>query len=332
MAKKLSDKAALRIQLFAVVIGVLLLFAKFMAYLYTHSNTVLTDAIESIINVVAGLFALYSLYLASKPKDYDHPYGHGKVEFISAGFEGILIVIAGGIIIVKSVIGFFHSRPLEHLDIGIIVISVSGIINYVIGAVLEKAGTQNDSLTLKADGAHLKSDAYSSLGIFIGLILILCTGWGWLDNVVAIIFGFIIGFLGVRLVRKSIAGIMDEADESLIASIVTHLNEHRQTAWIDIHNLRVIQYGNKLHVDCHVTLPWYFTLEQAHHEIEEIAIIMNKKHKTQIEFFIHEDPCIIESCKICMIEDCPVRQEAFKEKIIWTVENVRTNRKHGLGI
>ena len=330
MAKKLSDKSALRLQLFAVVIGVLLLFAKFMAYLYTHSNTVLTDAIESIINVVAGMFALYSLYLASKPKDYDHPYGHGKVEFISAGFEGILIFIAGGVIIGKSIITFFHPRPLEHLGLGIIVIAVSGIINFVMGFVLERAGKKNDSMTLKADGAHLKSDAYSSAGIFVGLILIRFTGWGWLDNVVAIIFGLIIGYLGIRLARKSVAGIMDEADEGLIASIVEHLKEHRQKTWIDIHNLRVIQYGNKLHVDCHVTLPWYFTLEQAHHEIEEIAGLINTKHATQVEFFIHEDPCIKESCKICMLDDCPVRQEAFKEKITWTVENVRVNKKHGL--
>ncbi|MBS1612350.1 MAG: cation diffusion facilitator family transporter, partial [Bacteroidetes bacterium] len=116
MAKPYTDRDLFRIQLVAVVIGILLLGAKFTAYFLTHSNTILTDALESIINVAAGMFALYSLYLSSKPKDADHPYGHGKVEFLSAGFEGVLIIIAGVVIISKSVVGFFHPRALEHLN------------------------------------------------------------------------------------------------------------------------------------------------------------------------------------------------------------------------
>ena len=325
-----NDRKIIRIQLFAVIAGFALLLAKFAAYFLTHSNTILTDALESIINVVAGFFALYSLYLSSKPKDIDHPYGHGKVEFISAGFEVILIALAGGVIIVKSVLAFFHPRELEHLNIGLGVVVVSGIINYIIGMVLEKTGEKNQSLILKADGQHLKSDAYSSFGVLVGLVIIIFTGWNVVDNIVAIIFGFIIIYTGVKLVRKSVGGIMDEADEGIILSIIKHLNENRKVQWIDIHNLRIIQYGNKLHVDCHVTLPWYYSLEKAHGEIEEIAAFINQKHSSQVEFFIHGDPCIPSSCKICMLSDCKERKENFKEKMEWNLTNVLRNKKHGL--
>lgn len=330
MPKQYTDKDLFRIQLVAVAIGILLLGAKFTAYFLTHSNTILTDALESIINVVAGMFALYSLYISAKPKDADHPYGHGKVEFLSAGFEGVLIIIAGVVIISKSVVGFFHPRALEHLDWGLVLVVVSGLINYFLGFFLQRAGKQHGSLTLQADGEHLKSDAYSSAGILIGLVIIYFTGWVWLDNVVAIIFGFVIIYTGIKLSRKSVAGIMDEADEEAIKGIAAVLEDNRQTEWIDVHNLRIIQYGSKLHVDCHVTLPWYYTLEEAHRQVDKIEEVVEGKHSSQTEFFIHTDPCISAQCKICQIADCPVRQHAFTHKMDWTIETVLQNKRHGL--
>ena len=329
LATTSSDKNGFRIQLFAVVIGILLLAVKFGAYFYTHSNTIFTDALESIVNVLTGCFALYSLHLSSKPKDFDHPYGHGKVEFISAGLEGILIVLAGTGIIVKSCFAFFNPQPLEHLNVGIIVILVAGLVNFGLGIWLVRVGKTNHSMTLKADGQHLKSDAYSSFGIIVGLGLIILTGRNVLDNVVAIIFGLLIIYLGVKLARKSIAGIMDEADEAIIQSIVDNICAKRRPEWIDVHNLRVIQFGNKLHVDCHVTLPWYFTLEAAHDEIEKIAAIINQQHGQRVEFFIHGDSCVPQSCSICMIEDCKVRQHLFKKKVEWNAAILRHNKKHG---
>ena len=329
MAATYTDKNVFRIQLFAVVIGLLLLAAKFVAYFYTHSNTVLTDALESIINVLAGFFALYSLYLSSKPKDFDHPYGHGKVEFISAGFEGILIVIAGGLIVGKASASFFKPVHLEHLGIGLVIIIISGVVNFALGWWLVHVGKVNNSMTLKADGQHLKSDAYSSFGILAGLLLIILTNWYLLDNIVAIIFGLLIIYMGVKLTRKSIAGIMDEADSSVIETIVANINARRKPEWIDIHNLRVIQFGSTLHVDCHVTLPWYYTLEAAHEEMEEMAAIINHEQGQKIEFFIHGDPCVPKSCGICQIQDCNVRQFPFKQKMEWNPTLVRQNSKHG---
>lgn len=325
-----SDQKIFRIQLTALCIGVLLLIAKFIAYQVTHSNTILTDALESIINVVAGCFALYSLYLSALPKDENHPYGHGKVEFIAAGFEGILISLAGVLMITKSIMAFLEPRQLEHLDLGMGIVVGSGIINFIVGSWLVSTGEKNKSLTLRSDGEHLKSDAYSSFGILGGLLLIKLTGLQWLDNAVAIVFAFFIIYTGVKLVRKSLSGIMDEADEEIITSLVQLLSTHRQTQWIDIHNVRVIQYGNKLHVDCHTTLPWYFSLNEAHQEMEAIAALVNEKLSSQVEFFIHSDPCIPESCKICMIEQCKERKTPFTEKMEWNQQNMTRNKKHGL--
>jgi cation diffusion facilitator family transporter len=329
-AEKKSERIVFRLQLTAVIIGVLLLAAKFVAYFLTHSNTILSDALESIINVAAGGFALFSIYVSSKPVDYEHPYGHGKIEFLSAGLEGIMIIIAGAMIIGKSVWSFFTPAQLEHLDLGLVIIIVTGIINYALGFALVKVGEKHRSLTLKADGEHLKSDAYSSFGIFAGLILIVLTRVAMLDNIVAIVFGVIIIYMGVKLARKSVAGIMDEADSDAIDKIVEVLNQKRRPEWIDVHNLRLIQFGNKMHIDCHVTLPWYYTLRQSHVEIDEIARVINENSPGQVEFFIHGDPCIHQQCRICTLFECKVREVDFDDKIEWTPRNVRRNKRHGL--
>lgn len=324
------DKKIFRIQLVALIVGMLLLVAKFGAYLFTHSNTILTDALESIINVTAGAFALYSLYLSAKPRDTEHPYGHGKVEYLAAGVEGTLIILAGGGIIIKSVLSFIQPAEIHHLDYGLAIVAISGAVNFGLGYWLEQTGKKHNSLVLEADGTHLKSDAYTSVGIIVGLGLILITGKLWLDSLVAGIMGIVIMITGIRLVRKSVAGIMDEADEEHLARIVNWLETHRKPEWIDVHNLRIIAYGNKLHIDCHVTIPWYYTLSDTHKILEDIAGVINDNYGAQVEFFIHPDPCIPQSCKHCLLADCNVRKQAFEKKLVWDVNNVRSNRKHGL--
>lgn len=330
MQRSTQSKQQIKLQAVAVGLSVIILAIKFAAFFITRSNAILTDALESIINVVAGGFALYSLYLSSKPRDYDHPYGHGKVEFISAGFEGGLIILAGVTIIGKSIYNFFYPSSLDHLDIGMALVVVTGALNYVLGSVLERKGEATHSLTLKADGRHLKSDAYSSVGLLLGLMAIYFTHIDNLDNIVAIGFGGFIIYSGIRLFRESLAGIMDEADTQLINQIIDILQVHRSPNWIDIHNMRVIKYGSVFHVDCHVTLPWYFELREAHAEMEKIAALVAEQLPNEVEFFIHPDPCLPTSCKLCMKTDCTVRQAPFEHKEVWTLQNVSANKKHGL--
>lgn len=324
-----SAQANIRFQRSVLIIGIVLLSLKFLAWYLTNSNAILTDALESIINVAAGVFALYSLIIASRPKDIDHPYGHGKVEFLSSGLEGILIASAGIYMVGKAVYNFFFPIAVESLDIGIALITFTGIVNYILGFYLDKKGRKTNSFVMIAQGKHLQSDAYSTVGLLVGLFLIFITKIIWLDNVVAILLGAFIFYTGYKLFRASLAGIMDEADYQLIDELIVIMNENRQNDWVDIHNLRVIKYGSKLHVDCHITLPWFLKLRDSHDEAEKLDKLINQIKQSDIEFFIHTDPCIPSSCKICQKNDCTVRQNPIEEKIEWKLENVLSNKKHG---
>ncbi len=325
-----KEKENFRVQLFIVTVAVLLFAIKFIAWYITKSVAILTDALESTVNVVAGFIGLYSLHIAAKPKDEDHPYGHGKAEFVSAAVEGTLIFIAGLIIIYTSVVSFIYPKKLEKLDHGIILVGITAVINFVVGYFAMRRGRKNNSLALEASGKHLQTDTWSTLGIIIGLFLIIITNLTWLDSLVAIIFAFIILYTGYKIIRSSLAGIMDEIDKELLQRLVVILNNNRQINWIDLHNLRVIKYGGQLHIDCHLTVPWYLNVHQAHMEIDALISLIKNEFGDTIEFFVHTDGCLDFSCRICDKPDCYVRQHPFQQKIEWSLTNILSNKKHVL--
>jgi cation diffusion facilitator family transporter len=325
-----TGRKNLAIQKWVAFVSVLLLAVKFIAYYSTHSVSILTDALESIVNVAAGFIGLYSLYIAAKPGDRDHPYGHGKAEFISAAIEGTMICSAGAIILYKAIQNLIHPAALHKLDFGIWLIAGTAIINFIVGILCFNTGKRNNSLALMASGKHLQSDTYSTLGIIAGLVLLYFTGYRWIDSAVAILFGAIIIFTGYRILRRSIAGIMDEADIKLLTRMVEVLNANRRENWIDLHNLRVIKYGSKLHVDCHLTVPWYLNILEAHKEVDALANLIRKEFGESLELFVHTDPCLPFSCQICTKNNCNVRNNNFVGKINWTLENVLQNKKHEL--
>ncbi|MCC6401862.1 MAG: cation transporter [Flavobacteriales bacterium] len=324
-----GGRANIRLQAWILGIGVAVMAVKFLAWHLTHSTTLLSDALESIVNVVAGGFALYSLVLAAKPRDREHPYGHGKVEFISAGIEGGLVMLAALLIIARAVQGLLTHAPLHDIDTGIGLAIAAGAINLVMGLMLRRRGRLSHSITLEAGGTHLLSDAWSTVALVVGLVLIRFTGLLWLDQVFAIAFALYILLTGLRVFRRSVAGIMDEADLELGERVVAVLEQHRRPAWVDVHNFRMIAYGSVLHVDCHVTLPWYHSLEEAHREIGAIEAVVNERLGRTVELFIHMDPCIPTSCHICALDGCPHRKAPFAERIPWSIDTVLSNRKHG---
>jgi cation diffusion facilitator family transporter len=315
-------------QLSALIIGLALMSIKFVAWWLTNSNAILSDALESIINVVAGTFALFSLLFAARPRDRNHPYGHGKIEFLSAGFEGVLIMLAGVAIISKAIYNLYYPQALEGIGLGLLLTAIAGGINFLLGWILETQGQKTNSVLMVASGKHLKSDGWSSLGLITGLGLVLLTGINQFDNLLALIFGGVIIYTGLGLVRTSLAGILDEADYELVKNIVQNLDEHRSLNWIDIHNLRIIKYGALLHIDCHMTLPWYFNLQESHEEVKILEAYGNQQHANGVEFFVHLDPCLPDSCPICQKTDCPARQHPFEHRVVWTLENVMENKKH----
>ena len=317
-----------RIQKWVVTVAVLLFLIKIIAFFLTRSVAILTDALESTVNVIAGFVGLYSLYIASKPKDTDHPYGHGKAEFLSAAVEGTMIIVAGFIIIYEAIDNFIDPHNLQKLDWGILLVSITAAINYVVGFISLRNGKKNSSLALIASGKHLQSDAYSTLGLVVGLAIIYFTGKVWLDSVVAILFAFIIIYTGYKILRSSIAGIMDEADSDLLKKLISLLNRNRRENWVDLHNLRVIKYGGQLHVDCHLTIPWYLNISEAHQEIDSLTSLVKKELGDSVEFFVHTDPCLDFSCSICTKADCNVRKHPYKQRVDWTLENVLADKKH----
>ncbi len=317
-----------KVQALITTLAIVLFSIKLVAYFLTKSLSVLTDALESIVNIAAGLIGLYSIYVASKPSDEEHPYGHGKIEFISAGVEGTLITLAGLFVIFQAFTHLAQPQPVLKVDLGIILIGITGVINYFAGIRSIITGEKNHSLQLVAAGKHLKSDTYTSIGIFVGLILIYFTGWTWLDPLVAFIFSGIIIYTGYKIVRTSIAGIMDEADKKILASLVQILKNNRTENWIDIHNFRIIKYGSTLHCDCHLSVPWYLNVNEAHREIELLTTLIREKFGKSVEFFIHSDPCKEFSCQICTKQNCLVRQHSFIKRIEWTVNNIASNTRH----
>lgn len=316
-------------QALAIGMGGFILLVKFFTWWLTGSNAILSDALESIVNVMASSFALYSIVLAAEPQDENHPYGHGKIEFLSVGLEGALILIASLLTIGKALYNLFNPQEIEAIDLGIYLTAGSGLLNFFLAQLLLRKGRQLNSISMTGDGRHLMTDVYSSIGLVLGLTVIYFTGKVWVDNLIAIGFGLFIAYSGYRLLRDSISGIMDEADLKLIAKVIEILNQNRRKNWMDIHNLRIIKYGHGLHVDAHATIPWYFTLEQAHREIKYIERLINNNLSNEVEFFIHADPCLPpHSCAICLKDDCHVRRQAFKKKIEWDLQNVLSDQKH----
>lgn len=311
------------------IVSIVLLILKFYSYYLTNSTAILTDALESIVNVVASGFAFYSIYLSSLPKDTNHPYGHGKIEFFSAGIEGVLIILAGIFIIYQSIYNFFFIEELESLPVGILIIGFSGVVNGILGYYLIKNGKELNSLTLEADGKHILTDAFSSALLVIGVSIIYFTEIYILDNVFSFLFAIYIIYTGYFLVRRSVAGLMDEADPLAMDSVVKILKHHRKENWIDIHNMRVQQYGTDRHIDLHLTLPYYFDLKMVHDEVESVEEVLENELSGYVEVFVHADPCVPnQCCHYCQVKDCAVREEPFRKKIKWGINNLTKNQKH----
>jgi cation diffusion facilitator family transporter len=322
-----NQKKRLRIITAVLIFGVLITIIKFIAYFITHSNAIYTDALENIINVVAGGFAFYSIYLAAQPKDSNHPYGHGKVEFFAVGFEGALIVFAAINIIYKSIDAFIHPQEIHQLDKGIFLSVLAGLLNFIIGVYLVRQAKRLNSITLEADGKHLKTDAYTSAGLVLGLVLIKITQLNFLDSIISLILGFFILYNGYHLIRKSISGLMDEVDTNLVNEIVSILQKERKPEWIDVHNLRAQKYGHDLHIDCHITIPYYFDLVKVHNEVEAIERLIENNVENNVELFIHADPCLPDCCNYCGL-NCAVRSHPQERTIVWNTNLVMNNAKH----
>ncbi len=314
---RLKKKAAI----ISLSIGIGMFLAKMGAYLITGSAAIFSDAAESVVHVLATSMALYSIILSSKPADESHLYGHGNVEYFSAGVEGLLIVIAAIYIIYTATLDIIYGSNLKQLNIGVIIISFAGIINLVLGLYLVRIGKKTNSLTLIADGKHVLTDSYTSIGVIIGIIFVIITGFQLLDPIFAIAVAVNILFTGYKLVRESIGGLMNETDKELLNKIVAKLASLRKDYWIDIHWLRFWKSGDRVFIDFHLILPYYFTIKQSHLEEEEIENTLLKiVPNSQIK--IHMDYCNPQLCRICNYEVCTVRTGDHTLNVKWDIDKM----------
>jgi cation diffusion facilitator family transporter len=305
----------------ALFIGVLMLIAKIGAYFLTSSAAILSDALESVVHIFATSIAFYSIIVSSRPPDRNHPYGHGKVEFFSAGLEGMLIILAALVIIFESVRGMIVGRELQNLDWGMYIIAGASVVNLFLGMYLIRTGKKTDSLTLIADGKHVLTDFYTSGGVIAGLLIVYFTGWELLDPLVAIAVALNILYSGSKLIRQSVGGLMNESDTELLGDVVNRLNEHKRDPWIDIHQLRSWQSGDRHYIDFHLTMPYYWDVQTSHDEQLKVADSLKDLMDGKAEVLIHVDPCEPACCKFCMMGTCHVRKEEFKGWKRWSVEH-----------
>jgi cation diffusion facilitator family transporter len=323
-----QGKVNLRMQRGLLAAALLLFAFKLLAWHLTGATSVLSDALESIVNIIAGAISLYAVYLSAQPADKNHPYGHGKVEFLSSAIEGTLILIAALLIVWEAIHNLIYGHELKDLGIGTWIILLAALINYVLGSIAIRQGKNSHSPAMVANGKHLQSDTWTSLGIVGGLFIIRFTGEAWIDSVIALVLASVLAYTAYGIIRRSVTGIMDEADLGWLEDLVKMLNENRRFAWVDLHNLRVIRYGPVYHIDCHLTVPWYYNVHEAHAEVEELNRIIREHYGAQVEMFVHTDACLPESCAICTMAECTRRKQPITRQISWTVENVSGNRKH----
>ena len=325
-----NNQIKIRTMKLVLLVGAMLMGLKFLAYYLTHSNGILTDAMESIVNVISGMLALYALYYAAKPKDEDHPYGHGKIEFMSSGVEGGMVLLTGLAMLIKGAMGFLTPFHLSNIDWGVIITLFSGLVNYFLSRLLTKKGKSMHSSSMVADGKHLLTDTWSSAGLVLALVVIYFTNWVWVDLVITMVLGIMITYTGFQLIKESFFNLLDKTDYEKIDHLISFLNSHRKENWIDIHNLRVVKYGSVVHVDCHMTLPWYYSLEEAHKEVDALSKMATATLNYEIEFFIHADPCLPDSCSICGINNCEKRLHPLIKRLDWNLKNVLPDSKHSI--
>ncbi|MFZ1280467.1 MAG: cation diffusion facilitator family transporter [Ignavibacteriaceae bacterium] len=253
-----SDQLAIRKKaaIISLVVGFGMFFIKIGAYLITGSAAIFSDAIESIVHVMATSMALYSIILSSRPADDSHPYGHGNVEYFSAGIEGFLIAIAAIVIIYESVVAIISGPELKQLGIGAVIITIASVVNLILGNYLIKTGKKTNSLTLVADGKHVLTDSITSFGVIAAVLLVIFTGIELLDPIIAILVALNILFTGYKLIRESIGGLMNEVKPETLNKLTDKLISIKKNYWIDIHELRFWQSGDKLFIDFHLILPY----------------------------------------------------------------------------
>ncbi len=303
----------------SLAVAVLLLAVKFWAFALTHSQAIFSDALESIVNVVAAAFALAVVAWAGRPADRDHPFGHGKLEFFSAVFEGGLIFGAGLVILWQAAVAFSLGVSPQALGVGLALTCAAGLVNGGVGWLLVRWGRRHHSAAIEADGHHLLSDFWTSLGVIVGLALVALTGTWWFDPLVAALMGVLLLMTGWRLVRRATGGLLDEEDPELLHRVVAVLRPRVRDGLIRVHNLRAIRSGRFHHVTAHLIVPEFWTVQRAHDAAATLAAGVLRELPGEGAIDFQTEPCERAWCAMCDLDACSVRVHPFVRLVPLTV-------------
>ncbi len=306
----------------SLVMGLLIMGLKFQTWRLTGSTAILSDALESVVNVVAAIFAVMAVQAAHAPPDTNHPYGHGKIEFVTAVFEGGLITFAALVIAWEAIRNLMAGPQVPDLSQGLWLIIFAGGLNGILGVILIVAGKRTESIALTADGKHVLSDFVTSLGVILGLGIVKWTGLAWLDPVIALLMAGVLGLTGVPLVKKAVDGLIDAADNKLLEKLRMALEANRSKEMIRFHHVRAMRNGRRIHVDGHVVIPEFWKLREAHDQVHAFETVIVDKTFLEGEIEFHLDPCRRVYCKACEVQECPIRVHPFESRPPLTLEEL----------
>lgn len=285
----ISSNRKVRVALLSIISNATLIIFKIVAGIVSGSVSIISEAIHSSMDLLASIIAFFSVKASSKPADDDHPFGHGKIENISGVIEGVLILVASIMIIVQAIKKIYNPRPIENEWVAILVMFISGLVNFIVSTKLYKVGEEEDSMALKADALHLKTDIYTSLGVGIGILLIKITKIHILDSIVAILVAFLIIKEAVELTKNGFDELIDKRLSDEEENEIKDIIERCKSEFIDYHKLKTRKSGNVKHIDFHITLDKNTTVKEAHDIIGDIKKEMNKSIKNS-RVTIHIDP------------------------------------------
>ncbi len=306
----------------SLVVSFLVLGLKAKAFYETNSVAVLSDALETVVNVVTAIFALWAIKMAAEPADEEHPYGHGKFESFSAAFEGGLIFFAALAILFRSIESFFETSQIQNIFEGFKYLGLATALNLLVGMWLIWVGKAQQSEALKASGKHVLSDVVTTLGIFVGLGLVRWTGLNWIDSVVGFFLGIWLALEAYEILKTNTGALLDEVDTGALEKLAAVIKKHRKPGVIDIHNVRMIRSGNFHHIDAHMVVPEFWDVKQAHimsHDFEKNVV---RDYDHDGEFAFHMDPCQKLYCSVCAVENCKIRVAPFSRNRDFTKEHL----------
>lgn len=301
-----------------LALSVLLLAVKGAAFAVTGSRALLSDALESIINVVTGAFALYSVLLAARPPDRSHPYGHGKIEYFAAALEGSMILLAAAAILRESLPHVFDPQPVRSLELGLLLAASAGLLNGLTGLFLLRRSRRVHSAAMAGEGRHLLADTATTGGVVLGLLLARLTGWLVLDPLIACAVAAWLCWSGVQLLREAASRLMDRSDPEVLEKVAGILEDERRPEWIEAHLLRALRSGPFVRVDVHLTFPRFWSVERVHASQHDLLGLLIRRLQQPGEVLVHVDPCRPGVCAECAFAPCALRSEAFRGFRTWS--------------